>query len=153
MVTGGTAEDSDPDAAWATLHLDPEAVAESRHHIRQTAEAVLGYGENAKDVELAFSEVLTNALQHGAGDTADVRIVAGDSSVQVEVRSRMRECSPTPHIPDEPLDDYGRGLLLVQAFTDWWDWTTSEDGTVTVWFRKNRWTRDSADAPAGADPS
>ena len=81
------------------------------------------------DVALVVSELVTNAVVHGAGDiTLDV--VVDDDSVLVEVSDRE------PHLPDQPnaaLDaESGRGLLLVSRVATHWGVRRTEPGKV-VW--------------------
>jgi anti-sigma regulatory factor (Ser/Thr protein kinase) len=89
-------------------------------------------------VELAASEILTNAVLH-ARTSFQVTVVAGDD-VTVSVRDTGRSF-PT-HLPStgggvEPPDfdsEGGRGLMIVAAVTD--DWGIARNGSsTTVWFQ------------------
>ncbi|GGU38284.1 ATP-binding protein [Streptomyces violascens] len=69
-------------------------------------------------VDTALTEMLTNALIHGGGDTIGVRLIRTDSGVQVEVA----DSSPMPPrgLNAGPEDENGRGLLMVQLVSDQW---------------------------------
>lgn len=118
------------DKAW-DLTADNSEVAPARHYIRGLARQVLGHGERADDLELAASEVLTNAVMHGGGHTIAVKVFTTGSALRVEVRDSGR--SDSPHIPDAPINDNGRGLTIVEAFTDRWGAKREADHTL-VWF-------------------
>ena len=95
---------------------------------------VLPVGE-LDGVLLATSEVVTNAVEHGA-PPIDLRVEAADERVRVEVR----DASPLPPRAraDEagPSEVRGRGMTIVDRLTDRWGVEELADGKA-VWFEKD----------------
>jgi signal transduction histidine kinase len=108
-------------AAWL-VGRDRSQVRHARHQAR---EALAGWGlaEHASLVELVVSELVTNALQHGAGPIG-VRLTRAASELRVDVHDDGggRPISQQPRADDES----GRGLALVEAMTE------PHGGTLTV---------------------
>lgn len=80
----------------------------------------------AKDIVLAVSELVTNAIQHGKGDVG-LRVRYVDTELRIEVT----DGNPVPaeiHVP-RASEESGRGLFLVAALS--WNWGVSDDGTKT----------------------
>lgn len=156
MVAGDTADAGEPDrAAWA-LPRKEEAVPAGRHAFLELARRVLGPGDLATDAELLLSELLTNAITHGAGP--DIRVVI---ALHVEVHDDGVEGSPTVQEGgscDPTRPDHGRGLFLVEALASEWG-TRQDDAGTTAWFEIDLPTemlpelRDPALRPLGADPA
>ncbi|MDQ8706953.1 ATP-binding protein [Streptomyces sp. LHD-70] len=71
----------------------------------------------ASDVELAVSELVTNAVVHGEGDVR-LRITLTESEVQVSVRDE----NPARAVLKDPGADLesGRGLRLIDELADAW---------------------------------
>jgi anti-sigma regulatory factor (Ser/Thr protein kinase) len=85
-------------------------------------------------LQLAVSELVTNAIVHGPGGPVDVRVARDSESVRVEVSD-----SGTEHF--EPLGTEpslegrgGFGLRMVQALSDTWgvDWRPNTVAWVEV---------------------
>ena len=84
-------------------------------------------------VLLATSEVVTNAVEHGA-PPIDLRVDTAESRVRIEVR----DGSPLPprRRHDDgagPSDVRGRGMTIVERVTDRWGVDERADGKA-VWF-------------------
>jgi anti-sigma regulatory factor (Ser/Thr protein kinase) len=79
--------------------------------------------EQADDIRVCVSELVTNALQHTpVGRRLLVRIIRTDSVVRVEVHDASID---TPHVcTPADTDDRGRGLMLVSTLAD--DWGVSD---------------------------
>ncbi|MEU5834018.1 ATP-binding protein [Streptomyces diacarni] len=80
----------------------------------------------AEDIQLAVSELLANALEHGNGDV-EARVLR----VLDEVRIEVTDDNPEPAQLRRPdVDELsGRGLLLVAALAQ--SWGVSRDGRTT----------------------
>jgi serine/threonine-protein kinase RsbW len=81
---------------------------------------------------LLASEVVTNAVQHGAGEVG-VAVSARPAAVRVEVSD------PGGALPHHgtaaPVDaERGRGLHLLDVLTASWGVTPAPTGGKTVWF-------------------
>lgn len=83
-------------------------------------------------VLLATSEVVTNALEHGA-PPIELRLQCDDTRVRVEVRDASplppRERSAAPG----PAEVRGRGMVIVNRITDRWGIEELAEGKA-VWF-------------------
>ncbi|MEU8649254.1 ATP-binding protein [Streptomyces sp. NPDC048737] len=119
------------DAASCALPARLEAVREARQFTRRT----LGrweVGERSDDICLVVSELVTNALRHGMSSDA----APGPSGEQPLVRLHLLRwtgrlvCavrdpgldSPLPREVDDFAAESGRGLFLVDSFTEGWGW-------------------------------
>lgn len=127
-----------PDAGRLRDWLIPRtaaAVPVARHEIGAFARRALGNNDRAYEAALAASELLTNAVEHGRGEKVRVRVPDEPGVFRVEV---WDDGGPTsPQIPQEALDDFGRGLLLVDALTSRWG-VMQIVGGVVVWFEVDR---------------
>ncbi|MCZ4121318.1 ATP-binding protein [Streptomyces sp. H39-S7] len=105
-----------------TLHYTPYpgSVTLAR---RRTARLVAewGYPELAGDAALLLSELATNAILHGcvAERLFEVRLALSARVLRVSVRDGRENAHPRSRCPG-PDDQFGRGLLLVQALAARW---------------------------------
>ncbi|MCM2392148.1 ATP-binding protein [Streptomyces albipurpureus] len=94
-----------------------------------------GVEELADDAELVISELVTNAFQHGTGDTVRVWLGRTATHVRIEVGSQSAGSwgdggMPVPQARQaRPMDEGGRGLGLVEALADCWG-VGAQDGRV-----------------------
>ncbi|MGW4778779.1 SpoIIE family protein phosphatase [Streptomyces filamentosus] len=88
-----------------------------------------GLGVDPLTVELIVSELVTNAVRHGAPPVA-LRLLRGESTLTVEVR----DGAPTaPHLRHARAgDEGGRGLHICATLADAWGVRYETDGK-TVW--------------------
>lgn len=105
----------------------PESVSEARRHVRHVLKA---QPRELVDVaELLTSELVTNAIRHGA--TGFELKIDVDKNIRVEVRDegtgRPRVVQAGPH------DRSGRGLGIVEALAVAWGVIPTADGK-TVWY-------------------
>jgi anti-sigma regulatory factor (Ser/Thr protein kinase) len=124
----------------ARLHLrlrpGPEAAGEGRHALDRL-EGSLGE-EQLGELRLLVTELLTNSVRHGAGEsgwiTLDVDIYA--NCVRVVVTDNgpgfEPEPEPTPHL-DRPG---GWGLCLVDRLAN--RWGVARHDATSVWFEVDR---------------
>jgi anti-sigma regulatory factor (Ser/Thr protein kinase) len=76
---------------------------------------------------LAVSELVTNALRHGQGDSVGLRVTRSDDELRIEVT----DGNSTPARLSEAGEaaENGRGLLLIAALAK--EWGVSPDGRMT----------------------
>lgn len=127
------------DRAQARLALrsDPSSTPRARRFVEQVVHA--WQCETVGDVaELLTSEVVTNAVVHGAGHGADghieLRVRRTEGTLRVEVVDRGQD---VPVVRDATSDDLGgRGMLLVDALSREWGVSRAVDGSASkaVWF-------------------
>lgn len=110
--------------------------------VRRIARACLrnwGLISYTERVELLLSELATNALRHGRCEEIGVRLFRTPFQLCMEV------ADGSPGVPvrreSGPDDEYGRGIVLVEAYAD--DWGVKDDDTVT-WCALNLTTREGS---------
>jgi serine/threonine-protein kinase RsbW len=84
-------------------------------------------------VELATSEVVTNALVHAEGEVA-LTVLVEDDFVRVEVADASPALPVAPRAPPDAIS--GRGMAIVEAVSDRWGVDELPDGGKLVWFTK-----------------
>jgi anti-sigma regulatory factor (Ser/Thr protein kinase) len=86
-------------------------------------------------LELAVSELVTNAIVHGCGQV-DVRIADLDGSVRLEVGDEGTVGTPRPTMRSDGSDGAGGwGLRLVEGLSDTWG-THRDGGRTQVWMER-----------------
>ena len=119
------------DAFEISLDPAPTAVTTARTEVTQRLAARLGK-RALEDVRLLVTELITNALRHGAlnpGDHVSVRASLDDGIVRIEVTDPGRDGNVAPRDPGPRGGGYG--LFLVEQLANRWG-VERHDGT-TVW--------------------
>jgi anti-sigma regulatory factor (Ser/Thr protein kinase) len=86
----------------------------------------------SESVSVMVSELSTNALVHAASGF-EVTVDRSDHHVLVSVRDRG-DGTPELHSPDAS-EPHGRGLRIVDALSDAWGISSTDDAGKSVWFR------------------
>jgi anti-sigma regulatory factor (Ser/Thr protein kinase) len=91
--------------------------------------------ERVEAVQLVVSELVTNALRHAPeSPKITVQLRAADGSVHIRVSDRGGGTPERRSQPDPGSDiEGGRGVWIVDAFTDEWGTEQDAQGGKTVW--------------------
>ncbi len=112
-----------------TFDHAPESVTSAR---RFAAEALRDTPAEARDtVSLMVSEVATNCIRH-AETGFDLTILRTEHEIRVETTDRAAG-KPTVRTP-EPTDPDGRGLQIIDMFSEAWGVEQVPGDGKTVWF-------------------
>ncbi|MEU5089081.1 ATP-binding protein [Streptomyces sp. NPDC021356] len=119
------------DAASRALPARYEAVREARQFTRATLDQ-WELGDRFDDVCLVVSELVTNALRHALPTASAAHVCEQGSSVRLHLMhwTERLVCAVRDPSQDSPVardtDDFsaesGRGLFLVDSFSDGWGW-------------------------------
>jgi anti-sigma regulatory factor (Ser/Thr protein kinase) len=85
--------------------------------------------------ELAASELVANAVEHGAGAMVGVRLERSGGRVTIRVKDGNPRSMPVMPEPEAVEDDEsGRGLAIVTGLSDQWGAYLCADGqSKVVW--------------------
>ena len=113
-----------------TVDRAPSAVAAGRRYVRGLMEHE---GVDEGNAVLVVSELLTNAVDHGAGCRMGLLVAEADERIRIEV-SDDGGTGRQPAVRGDvgPDSERGRGLFLVAAVAEEWGVQVRPDGT-TVW--------------------
>ncbi|MFD7508734.1 ATP-binding protein [Streptomyces sp. NPDC059853] len=119
-------------AGTATLGLPdrPESVRSARDFTRSTL-SFWRLGDQYDAVSLVVSELVTNALRYGR-PAVELELARGSHRLVCAVHDASSR-APRLGEPDENAES-GRGLHLVECFSDGWGWRhQTESGGKVVW--------------------
>jgi anti-sigma regulatory factor (Ser/Thr protein kinase) len=129
------------------IHLpaQPTSAAAARRHVKAVIDA-WDLGVDAYVAALLASELVTNALRHGADDdeTIELVITAGEDWLQVCVHDSSR--SEPVLMQRAPDAEDGRGLKLLANLSDGWGFRRTSTGKAVYFTLK----AETVDRPAGA---
>ncbi|MCV2394958.1 ATP-binding protein [Actinotalea sp. M2MS4P-6] len=135
-VPRGTLDPVRPDGtsdASLVLPGHRQSVAVGRHWVVRTAAARGVDGMANQVVELLSSELLSNAVLHGAsGQAIGVQVRHTIASVRISV-SDAGEHNPVV-LDTDPQSINGRGMAIVEAMSTRWGIEPHPEGGKTVWF-------------------
>jgi anti-sigma regulatory factor (Ser/Thr protein kinase) len=111
----------------------PESVSAARRFTRAALARHAIDGDIIDTATLLVSELATNAIVH-ATSSIQIRV-----RVEDEIRVEVSDVSDdAPKAADRrPDGESGRGLAIVGALADTWDWSPRDSGKV-VWFQLSR---------------
>lgn len=117
------------DVFWWSLPAEPRTVPWARAQVRDLL-ACWSVPEHTDSMELLVSELVTNAVVHGAGRVG-LRLVRGSAVLRCEVADDGEDL---PFVREaEYTDESGRGLLLVSHLAARWGSHRTATGKI-VWF-------------------
>ncbi len=106
---------------------------EARRRIRPELEQ-LGYVEDVVDELLvAVGEAVTNAVLYGGGSGADpitITLRTDDAACTIDVTSRSAGWTLYPPVLPAPTAERGRGLYIIDRFTDGWEIRQGRNGST-----------------------
>jgi anti-sigma regulatory factor (Ser/Thr protein kinase) len=112
-----------PLRSYTELSAIPGSVRLARHHARQVV-TDWGFGEFSDAVETVLSELTTNAVKASAdmGGNPLIRVWLLCDKARIIVLAW--DASPSPPVRKDAAQDAenGRGLLIVEALSERWDW-------------------------------
>ncbi|MER7932248.1 MULTISPECIES: ATP-binding protein [unclassified Streptomyces] len=119
------------DAASCALPARYEAVREARSFTRRTLDQ-WDVGERFDDICLVVSELVTNALRHAVPGESErltapqapavrLHLMRWTERLVCAVRDPSHD-TPVPRNSDDFSAESGRGLFLVDSFSDSWGW-------------------------------
>ncbi|GAA2521577.1 ATP-binding protein [Streptomyces longisporus] len=121
------------------LSSTPRGARLARHlAVDQLAEWGVPYGSDASEaVAVIVGELAANAVTHGRvpGRDFELRLLLVTGSVRIEVtdtRAELRPPAPGAVPTPRPLEEHGRGLVLVDALADRWEIADREPPGKTV---------------------
>ncbi|MCW2899391.1 MAG: Magnesium or manganese-dependent protein phosphatase [Streptosporangiaceae bacterium] len=103
-------------------------MAGARRYVREQLTAA---GIGPEDVELAASELVTNAVRYGGQDPIELVLSIDDRTVRIEVMDGG-EGTSLPRVCPEPGGEQGRGLVLVEFLAERWG-ARKGPGGLMVW--------------------
>ncbi|WP_181871121.1 ATP-binding protein [Sphaerisporangium album] len=120
---------------------DEKCIASARRFVRDIANDWSAAGDVPDLAELLTSEVVTNALVHGAPHLpgrSTVRISVGRDGPLMTV-DVYDSCIAVPHMRTAgSMETSGRGLAIVEALACKWGWNLHRQGK-SVWFQLTAW--------------
>jgi anti-sigma regulatory factor (Ser/Thr protein kinase) len=124
-----------PERPKQTRKLEPlpAAVSEARRWVGNVADGLLD-GDQAENLRLVISEVVTNALQHGApGEQIELSVTPKPRFLCVQVTDDGPGLVPQPSALGGDHEVGGFGLYFVEQLTRRWG-VTRENRRTRVWF-------------------
>ncbi len=132
------------DATTCPLRPQADSVKTARDVTRTTLKG-WGLPELGDDAALVVSELVTNAVRYASYSTRryvehpiTLMLLRLSPHVLLAVSDPSDEV-PTPKEPDF-ISEHGRGLYIVETYSNCWGWDALDDGGKAVWalFRADR---------------
>jgi len=115
-----------------TLDALPGAVSEARRWVASVTHGLLD-ADQTQSLRLIVSELVTNALRHGAdGERIDLAVTPKPQFLCVQVTDDGPGLAPRPRAL-EPDEEGGFGLFFVEQLARRWG-VTRENRRTRVWF-------------------
>jgi anti-sigma regulatory factor (Ser/Thr protein kinase) len=115
---------------WLDLPANEDAPARARQALREAAGDAMSPDDRWR-AELIVTELVTNAVEHGAGGPVSLVLYTGGNGVRGQVADPGPGIRRHELVRRRPAEEGGRGLFLVDALSD--GWGLSEDQS-RVWF-------------------
>lgn len=123
----------DDEGLWLELPPQRRSVGVGRHWVVRVAAEAGVTGMANQVVELLASELLANAVLHGAADESiRIDMACTDTLVRVSVTDNLPQRPVVLH--PEPIAPAGRGMAIIEAMSNRWGVDAGPGGGKTVWF-------------------
>jgi anti-sigma regulatory factor (Ser/Thr protein kinase) len=126
-----------PGATTCPLRLQADSVKTARDVTRSTL-AQWGLADLGDDAALVVSELVTNAVRYGGYHSRHIdehpitlMLLRVEPHVLLAVSDPSDEI-PVPRQPDS-ISEHGRGLYIVETYSEGWGWDTLARGGKAVW--------------------
>ncbi len=125
-----------PSVTQRTFVGQTASIGEARRFVRDAAALVVDGADVGGDMELAVSELVTNAVEHGLAEpvTVIVAVTTDPPTVAISVRSVRTPsgiADPSTWAGPLPAVRTGRGLAIVRSISDEVS-VEADESTVTV---------------------
>lgn len=129
----GNADADGKQSRTALLRLRPQpgAAASARYFTAAVLESWRVADETVQDVLLAVSELVSNAVEHGAGEVVLELVSRAGRCLRIQVSDQGLGASPVL-VPLSPSTPRSRGLAIVAAVSTAWG-HRGGDGGLAVW--------------------
>ncbi len=100
---------------------------------RRLARGLMANCPRLDDAELVLAELSANAVRYGSGEiTVSVKATSGWARLAVSDSGPAGQVGDVT-CPEDDFDEWGRGLLIVDALADRWGHDHHLDGRNTIW--------------------
>ncbi|HLI95849.1 MAG TPA: SpoIIE family protein phosphatase [Candidatus Baltobacteraceae bacterium] len=101
--------------AWSFHTSDEETARRVRSELARVTHELHADADTCFAAQVILAEALANAVQHASGHV-EVSVECRDDALSINVRDRGPGLiESTPRLPQNVMDEHGRGLFLIQA--------------------------------------
>ena len=132
-ATGGNRDAAGQDVRTAVIRLRPRAgsAASSRYFSAAVLDSWSVHPHAMQDILLAVSELVTNGIEHGAGEILLELVNQSGRCLRVQVTDQGQGANPAL-VPLSPESARSRGLAIVAAVSSSWG-HRADDAGLCVW--------------------
>jgi anti-sigma regulatory factor (Ser/Thr protein kinase) len=149
---GARVDDADLQKSWTFHSSDAYSAHKSRHELMGFIRGLLSSEDDLFRIELIIGEILANTVKHAPGlVTVDIDWSGAQPALTI-VDSGPGLAKFSPALPDDGLDEDGRGLFLIGTLAhDVRVERMPDSGTKMTVNLPVNWRRDAGESPARKD--